>query len=84
MERVTFKALVARGAKAPTRVLLMAALIALPATVPLGIALQQVTGASIFAIILLMGALQLLATYRIAGSMDHGPASGRDSDQRED
>lgn len=84
MGRATFKALVARGAKAPNRVLLMAALIALPGTVPLGIALQQVTGASPYAVIMFMGAVQLLATYRIAGSMDHGPAGGRDGDQRED
>ncbi len=84
MERPSFKALVSRGSRAPTRVLLMATLIALPGTVPLGIALQQVTGASIFAITLLMGAVQLLATYRIAGSMDHGPTRGRESDQIED
>lgn len=83
MERVTFKALVARGAKAPNRVLLKATLIALPGTVPLGIAIQQVTGASVYAVILLMGALQLLATYRIAGSMDHGPAAGHDGDRRQ-
>ncbi|MGS4946995.1 hypothetical protein ACVDG3_16085 [Meridianimarinicoccus sp. RP-17] len=82
MARPSFSALVAHGAKAPPRVLLTAALVALAGTAPLGVVLQQVTGASVYAVVIFMGAVQLLATYRVAGSLDHDRAgNGRDSDR---
>jgi hypothetical protein len=80
MARPSFKALVARGSKAPPRVMLTAALFALAGTAPLGVVLYTMTGVSIYALVIFMGAVQLLATYRVAGSMDFGPASGQ-SDQ---
>ncbi len=80
MARPSFKMLVARGAKAQPRVLLTAALVALAGTAPLGVVLQQVTGASIYAVVIFMGAVQLLATYRIAGAMDGAPGNERGGD----
>jgi hypothetical protein len=63
--------------------MLTATLMALAGTAPLGVVLYLVTGASVYAVVIFMGAVQLLATYRIAGSMDHGPADGQGDGRHE-